>query len=187
MAQLVLPRFPTSLFDTRCVYGLNKKTDSKMFNDALCIKATFAAMLGKHIHTLSGKKRPDIEAICQKKYHELVDAAAAKYTDCEIVQFLPYVTMKKIKKLEGPTIYRLSQKVRSACTTSFNKFWEDCLGPDGIPPSGRQFEWVRMRVLVMLYRSFKKNSSSLPANQGLISYCVHACFNYLYFAFIVHS
>lgn len=179
---LKLPDFPIQLMASNWVYKENKVHDSKLHSASLCIRATLAAMCGMHIHSLSGKKKPDIEAICEAKYHELVAALKIKYPDASVVEFLPYVTMKKVKKISGHTIYRLSMNVRKICTNSFGKLWEDALGPDRLPPSGRSWEWVSQRVLVMLYREKKKDDRPLPANQGNIQ-CVwpikvimYACF-----------
>lgn len=95
-------------------------------------------MCGMHVHTLSGKKKTDIEEICEVKFHELVVTLRTKYPDASVVEFVPYVTCKKLKKMSGNTIYRLSTNVRKICTNSFDKLWQDSLGPDGRPVCLRQ-------------------------------------------------
>ena len=163
---LKLPDFPAHLMVSNWVYKSSKLVDSKLHSASLCIRATLAAMCGMHVHTLSGKKKPDIEEICATKFHELVAALRTKYPDASVMEFVPYVTCKKLKKMTGNTVYRLSVKVRKMCTNSFGKLWQDSLGPDGLPPSGRSWEWVAQRVLIMLYREKKKDDRSLPVNQS---------------------
>ena len=78
------------------VYKVNKIDDSKLHAASLCVRATLLAMCGMHVHTLSGKKKVDIEDICEAKYHELVAALKLKYPDASIVEFVSYVTCKKV-------------------------------------------------------------------------------------------
>ena len=141
--------------------------DPKINPAAATIRATLTAMCGMHIHTLDGKRRHDIEIICEQKYHELVKSLENKYPEAVAMKQVAYTTAKKLKKMTGTAIYRLSQRVRKMCVNSYNIHWQACL-QDGQPSSGRSWHWVKMRVLVALFWEQNKNTEPLPSNQGML-------------------
>ena len=97
-----LSNFPVQLMVSNWVYKENKVHDSKLHSVSLTV-IVYSRYIGRHVrHARSytiGKKKTDIEAICEAKYHELVAALKIKYPDASVVEFLPYVTMKKVKKI----------------------------------------------------------------------------------------
>ena len=162
---LSLPALPSELLIT--TWRPNNKKDAVKINTAaLCMKTTLCAMCGMHVHTLNGMKREDIESICEAKYFELVNALKAKFRDAVVLQYVGHVDYKKIRQMQGSTIYRLSQNVRKICVNSYNVKWNSCLVNDQCP-SGRGWDWVRMRVLVQLWREANKNLDPMPSNQGI--------------------
>lgn len=164
MATLSLPYIPQELLNKNWRVG-HKVDKTKINNAALCLKAFLSTMCGIHLHTQPPMKKVDCEVKCERKYTELVQAIRSKYPDAVALQQIDFVDSKKIKKLDGAGIYRLSQVVRKACVNSFNRLWDGCLD-NGNVPSGRGYDWVRQRVLVMLYRETKKITDPMPANQG---------------------
>ena len=77
-------------------YKVSKVDDSKLHAASLCVRVTLSVMCGMHVHTLSGKKKVDIEEICESKYHEIVVSLKSKYPDVSVVEFVSYVTCKKV-------------------------------------------------------------------------------------------
>ena len=152
---LSLPKIPSELLNTNWRTG-HKLDSPKINNAALCLRALLANMCGIHLHKQPPMKKIDCEMRCETKYHELADSLLQKYPDSVGVQQIKFVDSKKIKRIEGHSIYRLSQVVRKTCVNSFNIMWDSCLDSNGDIPSGRDYEWVRQRVLVMLYRELKK-------------------------------
>ena len=118
--------------------------------DACCIvcvfvyvcRYTLAAMCGKHVHTLQKAKAEDILKICGKKYEQLCASFKTKYPDARVNDFLMFTTLTKLKKVDGKAVYNMSKNVRKACVNDFNRMWASCLGPDGEPPSGKNWDWV---------------------------------------------
>ena len=171
MATLSLPNLPVEMWSSN--WRPDRKADRPKINAAVySLKCVFAAMCGMHIHTRSGMKRADIEMECEVKYHELIAAARLQHPDAVAVKFVAHTSNKCLKLMDGNGIYRLSQRVRKICVNSYNGHWLGSLD-GGIPPSGRMWNWVRMRVLVILYRELTKNTTNLPENQGVcIVFCV---------------
>ena len=60
----------------------------------------------------------------------------------------------------------MGMDVRADCVNQYNPLWKSCLDSSGFPPSGREWQWVADRVLVMMWRQKIKNQDPLPANQG---------------------
>ena len=167
---LSVPSLPPEILNT--TWRTSRKADKPKINAAVnSIKCTIASMCGIHIHTMSGMKKADIEIECESKYHAIVAALRLKYPDAVALHFIAHTNNKLIKLLDGNGIYRLSQRVRKTCVNSYNGHWLGSLD-SGIPPSGRSWNWVRMRVLVLLHRELKKNTSTLPANQGKTNTCL---------------
>ena len=135
-------------------------------------------MCGIHIHIRNGMKRSDIEMLLVwgkvPRIRRLAKALQQKYPDSIAVKFIAHTSNKRVKLFDGNGIYRLSQRVRKTCVNSYNGHWSSCLDND-IPPSGRSWDWVKMRVIVILYREWKKNTTSLPSNQGFVYLFVY-CF-----------
>ena len=165
-AVLLLPNLNEELLSSTWRYG-RKQDDPKINAAVYSIKCIFAAMCGMHVHSQNGMKKADIWIVCETKYNELVRALRHKYPDCVAARFIGHTSNKLNKKITGDTIYRLSQHVRKTCVNSFNVHWKGSLDGD-VPPSGREWDWVRMRVLVILYREYTKNTQRLPENQGYI-------------------
>ena len=173
---LRLPEFPSNLMNTTWI--VQKREDRRKVVIAIAsLRATMAAMCGMHVHTHPQMTSPQIHAVCLKKYFEVHAAMLVKYPDAVAVPYLKYTSLNKAKEIVGLSVYRLSQEIRKILVKQYNVLWQSCVGPDKLPPSGRSWEWVRKRVLVMMYRKLKKNEAPLPANEGSDEhvYCSCSC------------
>ena len=160
---LRVPAFPPILMNTTWDVG-NRVGRKKIQVAALSIRSTLSAMCGMHVHTTPTATSFQQHAICLEKYKKLLVAMENKYPEASVVPFLKYTSLTKNKEFAGLSIYRMSQQVRTTIAKEYNTLWTSSLGPDKIPPSGRTFEWVRKRVLIMLWRKGKKDNRPMSAN-----------------------
>ena len=166
--RLVLPMFPDIMMNEHWRFN-NRVEKKKIHQCALSIRCTLAAMCGMHMHQNPQARSFDIHDICEHKYHELVQSLLTKCPNAKVCEFLTFTTLEKTKKMGGKNVWRMSQQVKKEICNRYNPMWQSCLSND-IPPSGRQWEWVRQRVLVLLWRALKKNTDPLPSNQGFHSF-----------------
>ena len=165
-----LPEFPPLLLTQG--WEINRTDKPKLNAAAYSIRSTFAAMAGMDLHSKSAKKGPDIHVTVRNAFNKLVEAMKTVYPDASVVQYIEYTTLNKLKKIEGRQIHRLGMEVRTACVNDFRPLWVSCLDSSGDPPSGRQWQWVADRVLVMLWRQKTKNKDPLSANEGTYIHCL---------------
>lgn len=178
---LLLPTFDSRLLSEN--WPNNRTHSAKLQIAALSIRCTLSAMCGMHVHTLSGKKKQDLWQICSVKYRELVSALQHKYPRASVGEYLPYVALTKLVPMTGEKVFRMAQAVRKECRNAYNPLWNSGL-VNGSPPSGKDWTWVRDRVLVLLYRKKKKDETSLRPNDG--SLCVvYMCVRSLFILFVV--
>ena len=161
-----LPDFPEMLLNRN--WERNRTGSPKLNTAAYSLRSTLAAMTCIHLNTTAPKKGPDVHRTCLIKYGELIAAMKVRYPDAAVIKYLDYSSLQQLKKLDGKQIYRMGLAVRTKVVNEFLPLWKSCLGPSGMSPSGRTFEWVMKRVLIMLYRRSKKNNDALPANAGII-------------------
>lgn len=162
---IVLPDFPPCMLSRN--WGELKREDKPKLNTCCySIRGTLSAMCGMHLHTTTPTKAPNVHAICLQKYNELTAAMRMKYPDASVNEFIDYVTINKFKKLKGEQIYKMGLSMKTMMLKQFLPLWNSCLDSNGNFPSGRSWEWVRDRVLIMLYRRSKKDLTPLPQNAG---------------------
>ena len=174
-AARIVVRLPA--FDDRFLspnWPNNRTHSGKLQVAALSIRGTLSAMCGMHVNTMSGKKKQDIWEICARKYRQLVDELQHKYPDASVGEYLMYVALTKLSPMTGEKIFRMSQAVRKECRNVFNPLWNQAL-VNGFPPSGKDWEWVRKRTLILLHRQKKKDSTPLQPNDGSFYVCVCVC------------
>ena len=117
---LRLPHFHSNLLNSNWQQGRNRAEDSKINTAALSVRCSLAAMCGMHVHTTSGKKKHDVWAVYKAKYTELIRAMRHRYPDATVMEFIDWISYRKIKKkLNGQQIYRLSQVIRKACVNTY--------------------------------------------------------------------
>ena len=145
---LSLPDFPAKILNEAWV---NNRQDSKKLNlAAYSVRCTLAAMSGMHVHKMGSMRKGDIHANCEKVYHQLVAAMQRHHRTAAVSEYVGYTSLTKVSKMSDDKIFRMAQEVRSTLVNSFNRLWNACL-QDGKLPSDKTWDWVRMRVLVMLY------------------------------------
>ena len=67
-------------------------------------------------HTLSVKKKVDIEVKYEDKYHDLVDEFKLKYIDVNVVD------LQKSSNMSDIAFYRFSHSVQKMCTNFYGKW-----------------------------------------------------------------
>ena len=123
MATHILPKFDATMLNEVWNANRNKAEHSKINKCAKSIKATLAAMCGIHIHTQSATKKTDIEIMAEEKYAQLLQVFKTAYPSAAVTPFLNFATMKRIKSMDGSSVYRLSQKVRCTMVNDLNVLW----------------------------------------------------------------
>ena len=160
----MLPDLPVQLLQH--IWRPRSRADRPKINAAVAsIKCIFSSLCAIHLQEIRAFTRAEIHKLCESKYRELVANLKQRYPTAVAAQFLLYSTSKRKKLMTGQQIYRLAKQVRAKFLNSYNDHWLGSLD-EGVPPSGHDWDWVRMRVLVILYRELKKNSTNLPENQG---------------------
>ena len=110
-----------------------------------------------YFHTTASTKGPDCHAIVLRAYMQLAKTMRIKYPDAAAMKYVDYVTLAKLKKLEGKQIYKQGQIVKTKLIKHMLSLWNAELGPTGCFPSGKSWDWVRKRVLIKLWRRCQKN------------------------------
>lgn len=166
---LRLPDFPNKILNE--TWEKNRANAGKLNTAAYSVRCTLTAMCGMDVHKRKCMKKHDIWSCCKRTYIALVASMARKHPNAKVVEFVGHTALTKLAPMSGEKVFRMSQMVRKHCVNQFNPLWKSCLGPTGQPPSGKDWEWVRQRVLIMLYRQAKKDITPLEANAGL---CGHS-------------
>ena len=159
-----LPEFPVKILNE--TWQNDRSNGSKITLSALSIRCTLAAMCGMHVHKGPGKKKYDIWTCCADLYKQLTNAMKLAHPHASVIPFLDYTANTMVTRMDGEKVFRMSQLVRKECVNVFNPLWKSCLDDSGQPPSGKTWEWVRCRVLILLYRQAKKIETPLPQNAG---------------------
>ena len=123
-------------------------------------------MVSMHVHKMGDMRAPDIHAAAEKKYMSLVQAFKNKYKKAAVCEFIAYTALTKLKRMDGEKVWRMGNLVRSKCVNVYNPIWKNCVGPTGQCPSGKDWDWVRKHMLVLLHRRSRKDPEPLELNAG---------------------
>ena len=181
VAHLRLPAFPPGLLMPN--WKNNRADATKLNLAAYSIRCTLSAMCGMHVHTMGDMRKHDIFASCERNYLKLVAAMQNKYRDAAVVKYLGHTSLTKVAVMTGEKVFRMAQNTRKTIVNRFNPKWKACL-VNGQPPSGKNWEWVAKRVLIMLYHESKGDTThELAANAGIFFIffvCLHIFFAYVW-------
>ena len=162
---LRIPAFPPEILLPN--WRNNRADSSKLNTAAYSIRCTLASMCGMHVHRTGDKRKHDIWACCEEVYGRLLRAMQHRHGEAAVIKYLGHTSLTMVAKMTGEKIFRMSQNTGKTIVNRFNPKWRACLDSNGQPPSGKNWEWVRNRVLVMLYHESKgDNDTTLAANEG---------------------
>ena len=158
-----LPDFPKKILNSD--WSNNRHESFKLNISAYNTRATFSAMCAMHVNTLGTMKAQDCHSEALKAWTKLVTAFKRKYPDATVGKYLGFTSLNKITPMDGEKIWRMACQTRPEINNVFNPVWLSCLS-NGKLPSGKDWEWVRKRTLILLYRRATKDETPLAPNEG---------------------
>lgn len=162
---LSLPEFHRKLLNED--WTAQRATSGKLNVALYSVRATLAGMCGMHVAKMPTMKKHQCWREVLKVYLDLVTAFRDRYPDAAVNEFIGHTSTTKITPMDGEKVWRMHCAVRKEIVNVYNPVWKSCLGPNGTPPSGKSWEWVRKRTLILIYRNGKKDDSPLAANDGM--------------------
>ncbi len=139
MANLRLPFFPDALLNTDWIVG--NRSDRKSLGIAVAsIRCTLASMCVIHVHSKVQMRLQDVHQLCMNKYKELIKAFMELYENAAATEFLEKTTLSGARELTGKNIWKIGCDARKSFVNFYNPGWKVGLGPDGSPPSGKDYE-----------------------------------------------
>ena len=165
-ATLKFPTFPSQILYTG--WASHRRTDRKLLGIAVqCIRCTFAAMCAMNIHAAAPEIKLDCHNVCATKFQKLVEIFNNVHKNASAGPFLTKTTLTGLRPVTGKSVWTIAKEVRRTLVNNYNRKWENNLGPDGQPPSGRSFQWVANKVLVQLFRARNKIDETLPEDSDI--------------------
>ena len=109
------------------------------------IKYLFISMCAVHVFGKDSMIKPSLERIVQVKYHKLAQSFVNQNPNTVIGRHLNKVNRSSAELMSGKTVFAAAGRIRKELSSNFTPIWKSCLVGDGLPPSGKDWEWVRKK------------------------------------------
>ena len=159
-SMLRLPSIPNFLLNEE--WGSDRKTAPLLGYALKTVKYLFYAMCAIHVHGKDSMATASILRLVQNKYRKLCDSFTTKYPNAVIGPFLKRLNRTTQELVNGKSVWAAAGRVRKSISAEYTPVWKSCLDNGGLP-SGRDWDWVRKRTLVLLFRKYVSVNSKFKA------------------------
>ena len=102
--------------------------------------------------------------LVRKNFRKLCSSFTSKYPNAVIGPFLIRTNRTTQEEVNGKSIWAAAGRIRKQISGEYTPIWNSCLD-NGAPPSGRDWDWVRKRTLVLVFRKFASVNAKFKSVQ----------------------